>query len=380
MGRKLKKLLIATLLLMVIGTSASAFGTVSGAGQDREHEKITRAALECGLAPSTVKCFQPKSIGELAGAAGTFGAVGAPDQPFRGLITDPVAHCDDGDTFQQFDPLYPAPMLHNSLQLCKARMAINMDRAMLSAGRLLRNGAIDDSQIPTFFSCTFNGSGGRAKCEVLEYLGLTLHASQDFYSHTNWNDAALMGAPLSTVSPPGLGNHGPAPWLNLRLAPGAATPAGLISGCFKLMPESLFCNDGPMGQPRVKHDVINKDKGVIILTPGAGATVQGGSTSRGLIGGNFQRAVEAAITDTQDKWLDLQERIMARYGLVNGTLMICAITHDDPANSCVATNQSNYQLALRPTRIVHAMMFMAALFMLNEVFGRGFIRRRFRRG
>src|SRR3954467_13248750 len=60
--------------------SAAGFGTIDSGGQNREHERITRAALACAdSAGSTMACFEPKSIDYLAGPDRQFGAVGAPD-------------------------------------------------------------------------------------------------------------------------------------------------------------------------------------------------------------------------------------------------------------------------------------------------------------
>src|SRR5712691_13456562 len=72
-----------------------AFGTINGLGQRAEHERITRAALAC---PPGVKsdgsCFEPRSLDQLAGHAGTFGAVGIADlDEFFGVFP----HCDDAD-------------------------------------------------------------------------------------------------------------------------------------------------------------------------------------------------------------------------------------------------------------------------------------------
>jgi len=129
-------------------------------------------------------------------------------------------------------------------------------------------------------------------------------------------------------NPPGLGNTGPAPWLDLR-KPASPVPAGLISGCFVFLPESKFCNYGPADSVhRVKHDYLNKDKGRI--DPKFGAA----GTSRGGIEGNFQRAVEAAIADARDKWATLSEALIVTYGNERGQRMICAITHDRPARDC----------------------------------------------
>jgi len=74
---------------------ANAFGTINGLGQRAEHERITRAALACAPGvKSDGSCFEPRSIDQLAGHSGTFGAVGAPDLDESG---DPNAHCDDAD-------------------------------------------------------------------------------------------------------------------------------------------------------------------------------------------------------------------------------------------------------------------------------------------
>ena len=75
--------------------SAAAFGTIDGGGQHREHERLTRAALACaGDSGSEPDCFEPKSIGYLAGHDREFGAVGAPDND---ELSDPAAHCDNAD-------------------------------------------------------------------------------------------------------------------------------------------------------------------------------------------------------------------------------------------------------------------------------------------
>ncbi|HET9069589.1 MAG TPA: hypothetical protein VFN28_13160 [Amaricoccus sp.] len=274
-----------------------------------------------------MNCFQPASIDELAGKSGTFGAVGAPDNPARGLISTQAAHCDDGDALPAANfPNYPPPKLANALDLCRQWMVQGIADAVAGAAAMLdANGNIDDSQMPTIISCTFTGKKGRAKCNVLEDFGATLHAAQDFYSHTNWTDVAAAG-PVAPDNPPGLGQMGPAPWLDLSNPP-APLPAGLISGCFVLIPESLYCNDGG-GGPRVKHEWLNKDKGTIDPAIGAGTTV------RGAVNNNFQHAVQAAIADTIDKWTNLQDELIAAYGQANGTRMICALTDDNPAANC----------------------------------------------
>lgn len=321
----------ALALTIFLADDAFPFGTINGLGQKQEHERITRRALACAATRPVADCFEPDSIDNLAGKAGTFGAVGAPDNPTRGLLINSAAHCDNGDFLPI--PGYANTRAAATLALvgCRRWMDTHMNAAVTeAAAMLLPDGTVDDSQMPTFFSCTFTGVRGRAKCNVLEEFGLVLHASQDFYAHTNWTDVANPRLPISQANPPGLGASVPAPWLDLRV-PSPALPTALISGCFVMLPEAVFCNSGPGG--RVKHHFLNKDKGTI------DPSITVGTTPRGEVMGNFGRSVEVAIADTRDKWLILKERLIARYGVRDGSTMICALTHDDPARTCVSQGQ-----------------------------------------
>lgn len=48
--------------------SAAAFGTIAGGGQNREHERITRAALAGAAdAASDTDCFESRTLDLLAG-------------------------------------------------------------------------------------------------------------------------------------------------------------------------------------------------------------------------------------------------------------------------------------------------------------------------
>ena len=172
-------------------------------------------------------------------------------------------------------------------------------------------------------ACKFDDSADRAKCMVLESFGRALHATQDFYSHTNWVDRPDTGA-VDEDNPPGLDRQGPATWLSLRAS--AAFPAGLISGCYEGKPETIYCRYGLTN--RVKHDVLNKDTGPISDTAGATGP---GTTDRGGINGNFQRAVSAASDDTLDKWKLLTERIQAAYQGARAQKIVCVIRSDNPA-------------------------------------------------
>lgn len=306
-------LLAAAVLLSP--TAVLGFGTITTLGQHAEHERITRLAL-AGAG------FGAKTLDMLAGRNNRFGAVGAPDlRP--ALITNHAAHCDGGDHLDL--PGYPQSedaALEN-LRKCRAWIFANLQAAVTAADALVdANGEVDGSQVPSFISCSFSGINGRAKCNVLESLGIALHAAQDFYSHSNWVDEAATGK-IGPENPPGLDQDGPAPFLDPRLD--EAAPAGLISGCFTFKPETAFCSyDG--GKPRVRHLVLNKDNGVIGDTI---AEIGPGETPRGATGDNFRRAVEAAVADTADKWDWFAERLVEVYGEQRGAAMVCAITEDD---------------------------------------------------
>jgi hypothetical protein len=304
---------------------ALSFGTIRGLGQNAEHERITRHALGCGLIGGDTDCFQDKTLQELAGGADDFGAIGIPD---RGeLVTKNKAHCDSGDYLDI--PGYPHAKAEAqaALEACRAWMVEELGAAVDDAGALVdRDGRLRADQLK--LPCLFVGQiKGRAKCNVIEDLGILLHASEDFYSHTNWVDVADASQPIGPENPPGLGNTGRASWLDLRHD--NSFPAGLISGCFEKPPETSHCNYGPGNDlHRVKHAVVNKDTGTI------DPLVGGGTTPRGRHDDNFAHAIAAAIDDTQDKWLTFRQRLTESYGAKAGALMACAISHDDPVADC----------------------------------------------
>ena len=323
---------VSLISALLVGNPALAFGTVRLAGQHAEHERITRRALGCDGAEPVEPCFQAETLDALAGRSMSFGAVGAPDNPTVGLITVAEAHCDGGDFFDV--PGYPQTQAAAQLRLeaCRAWMKQHLDAAIVAAASLVSaKGKISRWQVSMTPECVYAGRiAGRAKCNVLQNCGIVLHASQDFYSHTNWVDAAP-AVNATAENPPGLGESGPAPWLDLRAMP-AAFPKGLISGCFEsasIPSEDRGCNYGPDNKlHRVKHAVLNKDKGVI------GDQIEPGTTPRGAENGNFARAVEAAIKDSQDKWATLRDGLVKQYGPARGGKMICALTHDDPVSDC----------------------------------------------
>lgn len=317
----------STVLTIVAFTLAAtspawAFGTVNGAGQNSEHERITRHALACAPLSATDDCFEPKTLVQLAGEDRNFGAIGIPDR--GALVPENKAHCDSGDYFDI--PGYPQSKMEAeaALERCRAFMLEKLDEAVVDAGKLVRGGSLVSSQLA--MPCLFVGQiKGRAKCNVIEDLGVMLHTAQDFYSHSNWVDQPDPALLVSVDNPPGLGNTGRAPWLDLR-NPSPAFPDGLITGCYDKPPEEAHCNYTSLH--RVKHKVVNKDDGTIDPVLGTGTTI------RGRIADNFAKAVSAAIDETRDKWATFKERLIATYGTQDGALMACAITHDDPMADC----------------------------------------------
>lgn len=308
---------LATVGLMLIGglswgaAPADAFGTVNLLGQHAEHEKITRLGLaRFGLGE--------KTMSEIAGKTGTFGAVGAPDHPARGLMGRAEAHCDGGDAFAGRAG-YPRSAKDAATRLlaCRAWIVRHLQDAVRNVGDLVAaNGSIRDSELPTVIACTYNGRRGRAKCNVLESIGLALHAAQDFYSHSNWTDQPR-ASDLDLTNPPGLAQAGRAPWLDPRQK--LAYPPGLISGCYEGFPESRHC------QGRIRHADLNKDTGAIDVASGA---IGEGGTKRGSVNSNFARAVQAAIDDTGDKWAYFEQRVLSTYGDQRGRILVCVMRQD----------------------------------------------------
>lgn len=282
---------------LAMAGAASGFGTIRSLGQNAEHERITRA----GLAGSGM---EPRTLDEIAGRKGTFGGVGAPDRPDRGLMSSTAAHCDSGDWLDL--PGYPQARAkaQATLEGCRKYIFAHLDAAVLAAGALAPPGRLDASQ--TALGCKFKGSGGSAKCRVLEELGMAWHASQDFYSHSNWVDPRVGMSGIET--PPGLANNAPSPWL----APQSRDtfPAGLISGCYDGFPEALYCKG------RVRHATLNKD------TEGA---------PRGK-GGTHALAMKVAADDTRAKWTWFEGQVTQVYGQDRGARILCVLRRDNPAS------------------------------------------------
>ncbi len=195
--------------------SAAAFGTIDAGGQNREHERITRAALACvGDGGTEPNCFEPKSMDYLAGHDREFGAVGAPDND---ELSNPAAHCDNADFLAAGYPRardQATASLISCVDQLRARFGESADS---SKGLLDDEGQVIAGEVNLDPECNpREAEEVRAKCASLEGLGRVLHGAQDFYAHSNWADEADPARPINDANPPGLNLPGPSPVLDLR--------------------------------------------------------------------------------------------------------------------------------------------------------------------
>jgi hypothetical protein len=341
--------LVASLIVTVCMTSpapsAAAFGTIDSGGQHREHERLTRAALACaGDARSIGGCFEPRSMDFLAGHDREFGGVGAPDSD---EIFDPAAHCDNADFLATDYPL-TRELAAAGLVDCVNHLRIRFDEGVESAGNLLDDeGSVIQDEVNFDSDCrAFEATERRAKCATLEAFGRVLHGAQDFYAHSNWADEADPARPIGADNPPGLDRPGPAPVLDLRSESTPVVPSELTTGCFVVRDEVPGVGEC---QGRVTHAALNKDNGLI--DPDTGETTEP-TTPRGMVGENFTKAVAGAITESRRQWQDFQSALRARYGEDAAGSMICALTHDDPADDCGDRERDRVLVSLLAVAVV----------------------------
>ena len=307
--------------------SAAAFGTIDSSGQNREHERLTRAALSCaGIGDLGADCYEPRSMDWLAGRDPEFGAIGAPDRDELSLT---AAHCDNADFLAA--SAYPRSRDQATAAVlgCIEQMRTRFDGAVAAAAGLVDE---HDDVVPAAVDmaavCTSNGADSRAKCMAIEELGRTLHGAQDFYAHSNWADEADPTRPIGDDNPPGLNLPGPSPLLDMRSGESPNIPADLTTGCYDLRDEVPGVGEC---RRRVTHAGLNKDRGLI--DPKTGQTTSP-TTPRGMVEDNFAKAVTGAIAETRRQWQDLRAALTDRYGRDRGDRMICALSHDDPVNEC----------------------------------------------
>ncbi|MDN3351322.1 hypothetical protein [Actinomadura sp. DC4] len=329
---------------VLMAGAAHAFGTV---GHLAEHEHITRAALACGTPGGGPDCVEPRSLDQVAGMKGTFGAVGSPDNPLTGEMLTSAAHCDNADyvegpEYRPEDRRRATAALLDCVDYARARVRAGVRRA---ADVLDSQGRVKPEEVSLKFSvipphpanCSFNRVRGRVKCDVIEEFGRALHAMQDFYSHSNWADEAAPG-PIGVRNPPGGRQDDISPLFALFGPEPSDVPGWLTTGCFDaqaaISGERAGCTDD--GRTRLKHAWINKDHGVIDPRTGAASCVENDKnvcTSRGQAGEDFARAVRGAVDDTRRQWRDFATAVRQAYP-GRGDLIVCALAHDDPVRTC----------------------------------------------
>ncbi|HTJ32171.1 MAG TPA: vWA domain-containing protein [Dactylosporangium sp.] len=315
--------LVAATMTVVAGPQpASAFGTIGTLGQNWEHERITRLALGCAPKQrSTGDCFEPRSLSQLAGHLGTFGAVGAPD---RDQVLDSSAHCDDADYLDK--PGYPQSRQQATAALaaCIEHLRLEFGKGVDAAGKMLdAGGNLVPKQAQLHGGCSFDHTyTDIAKCSALEGFGRALHGAQDFYSHSNWADESDPDEPISETNPPGLNRTDQAPFLNLTVNGPidlSSLPAKFTTGYYSLGTD--YCT--PFNS-RIRHACLNKDKAVI---DNSGFATDPG-TARGQVLKNEQKAVSAAIAETARQWRDFRALLRTTYGNDKANRIIMAMTQD----------------------------------------------------
>ncbi|KAK0668785.1 hypothetical protein QBC41DRAFT_337333 [Cercophora samala] len=314
------------------------FGTSTGTfNNNREHERITRAALACRGDVVSGDCFSDDSIDQLAGGIGKFGAVGNPDDPsaWGTSLEGHEAHCDGADFFNT--PGYPQSRAAASAVLlqCVSHIKERLNQGIAAAGLILDDkGYIkpDEAKIP-LVGCVYfrSNQASNAKCSAILGFGRALHGIQDFYSHSNWADVANDSLPVSVLNPPGLGNSRPAAFFDSRFFGPPSFPLDLTTGCWEHDDET----PGVGGcVNRITHNSLNKDGGDIDPDSGVATNPTPEKGPRGAVNNNFARAVGLALVDTQRQWRNFRNRLVEIHGEEKGARIVCALTRDDPEKEC----------------------------------------------
>ena len=329
LGRGLLSWFVLASSIVVMPSPAAAFGTIDGAGQHREHERITRAAVACPPGTgSDGDCFAPRSMDQLAGHGNKFGAVGSPDLT---EVSDPAAHCDDADFLAGAYP-HTREQATTTLLDCVSHLRRRFREAIDSAADLLDDeGRIAAAEVGLDTDCVLDATTEqRAKCRSLESFGRALHGAQDFYSHSNWADGVDPARPIGADNPPGLNLPAPSPVLDLRGSSAPTVPRDLTTGCF--VPRDRVPGVG-VCEGRVTHAGLNKDNGLVDRSSGSATEP---TTPRGKVGGNFAKAVAGAVIETRHQWQEFRAELAHEYGTERASLMACALARDDPSSDCRA--------------------------------------------
>ncbi len=332
---------------------AQAFGTYTNLfGQHAEHEMITRtlgrdASDGRGFAISR---FQPATLDKLAGATGSLGAVGAPDNPVDSSSIPVVGlgpaakHCDDADYLAVAGYPRSRAQADKALDSCIHLYALQLDRAVVAAGKLVDSHNQLDVRQTDIRGCVFGWKPRPrqpARCEVLNGLGRALHLAEDFWSHSNWGDEAGAGA-ISTTNPPGLARTTVPDFFHFPNTAHYKIPLNLSTGC----DDSVPLHGPSRCRGRVGHSVLAKDNGTI--DPNSGIASDPTTYVRSSVGTNFQRAVTGARKQARWTWRDLAQQIKKEYGQMRGAKIVRAIVKDAPWSGCKRVGGSSRKALKAP--------------------------------
>lgn len=319
-----------TLIGLVSTGPAQAFGTYDSPsimGQQSEHERITRSLAQVGLEPATLDL--------LAGKPGRLGGVGSPDFLDNSKGLGPAfKHCDNGDYVDVDGYKQTREQADAALRECFTYFEDLLDAAITKAGDLVdANGKVNIKEARANYSvCSFpfdlNKNAGSAKCAVVNHLGRALHIAEDFWSHTNWADAADPSQPISVKNPAGLGRTDIPAVVRYPGSTSAPIPDGLISGCDDSVPVL-----GPLEcKGRVSHSSLAKDNGAIDPSNCESASTTKKYARAGITGesgqSNFVLAVCGAMRQAQQTWSDFSDAVISSYGAERGRRILDVVSQD----------------------------------------------------
>ena len=135
--------------------------------------------------------------------------------------------------------------------------------------------------------------------------------------------------PVGADNPPGLGRNRTESVVRSPYGDALPlAPADLATGCFVLRDEIAGAGERA---GRITHAALKKYTGRV--HPETGKATEP-TTPRGMVGDNFAAAVAGAIEETRRQWRISGSELTSRYGPEDATLMICALTGDDPIDDC----------------------------------------------
>ncbi|MFF2354802.1 hypothetical protein ACFVVL_34190 [Kitasatospora sp. NPDC058115] len=326
--RLLGPVAVGFLLLQLLASASPAEAFVTA-----NHTKITLDAVT----------FE-KATSELAARA-----VNVSDKKPWG--DDSREHCDNADYLTDEDnggKPYPRSRLRafRDLQNCAQYAYTGFIRAVSAADGLVdAAGAPVKAQVEVK-DCKLDEGPDLKKCEVLDGLGRSWHAIEDFYAHSNYADKHDLTQKVSHLNAPGLAQSAPAPifdmavyrqdWseLNVLAKFSERLDPRLITGCYHNDEDAQGDrnNDCEHGSPRVTHQDDKRDY------QGNGVGLAKDSTvfqraqlpfSEGKT--NFTQVMEQATAEIKHQWTLFHDALVSQYGQARADGMVKAITTDHPA-------------------------------------------------